>query len=82
MPSSSPQKPIGIVGIGWVSTSSPCSPTTEFPASSNASTAAPRYLVGISPSQTGVIVLPPTNAEHTSVPPEIGDSSASGVTDS
>src|SRR5690242_16968497 len=64
-------------GMGSVRTSSPCSPTTDVPASSNASTFAPRYEHAISPERTGSSGDMPTNAVHTSVPPLTDPSSAS-----
>jgi hypothetical protein len=64
--------------MGREITSSPCSPTRGRPSGSRASTAAPRYRQGISPARTGTSGQPPTNAEHTSVPPLIDDSATSG----
>ena len=63
------QNPRGMDGSGRVTTSSPCSPMTDRPESSNASTLAPRKRQLISPATTGTSGLPPTNAVQTSVPP-------------
>jgi hypothetical protein len=60
----------------------PCSPTTGWPVSSNASTEAPRYRHEILPASTGTIGQPPTKAEQMSVPPLIDDNMACSATQS
>ena len=54
-------------------TSSPFSPRTGRPASSNTSTFMPRPAHWISPRQTGSVGQPPTKHETMSVPPEMDD---------
>lgn len=68
-PSSSPQKPTGMDGIGEVMTSSPSSPTTTFPSRSNALASTPRLAPDISPTQTGCSGDAWTSPVQTSVPP-------------
>src|SRR4051812_42475620 len=62
-PSGSFQKPIGIEGKGRVQTSSPFSPFSERPCSSNTSTAMPSPFAWISPRQTGLAGLPSTKRD-------------------
>src|ERR1700742_124774 len=50
-------------------TSSPTSPRTGRPDSSQASIATPRYGADNSPGHTGTVRTPPMNADTTSVPP-------------
>src|ERR1700755_3629898 len=57
-------------GIGAVITSSPTSCTTSLPAPSHAPTGEPSDAHEISPIHTGTVGAEPTNAAHTSVPPE------------
>src|SRR5258705_4776755 len=52
-------------------TSSPTSPRTGLPDSSQASSATPRYGADNSPGHTGTVRTPPMNADTTSVPPLI-----------
>ena len=79
-PSSSPQKPTGMLGMGSVMTSSPSWPMTGSPLSLNASTRAPRQRQEISPSYTGSSGEPPTKPVHTSVPPDSDASSTRSPT--
>src|SRR3954452_1915310 len=72
-PSGSFQNPIGIDGKGLVQTSSPFSPCTGLPCSSNTSIAMPRPLAWISPRHTGAVGLPSTKQDTMSVPPEMDD---------
>src|SRR5437016_5524554 len=65
-------------GIGLVITSSPTSSTSGRPAGSHASTDAPSMRACSSPSYTGSVATPPTNAVHMSVPPEVENSHRSG----
>ena len=71
------QKQSGIDGMGFTQTSSPTSSTNGWPASFQASTAAPRQRHCISPATTGKVANPATNAPAKSVPPEIGVSQMS-----
>ena len=80
MPSGSFQKPTGIDGMGSVITSSPTSPTRDVPSGENESTAQPTIRHGITPARTGSDGAPPTNAVHTSVPPDSDDSATSDFT--
>src|SRR6187402_2742538 len=64
-------------GIGAVTTSSPTSPTTACPCGSNAATAHPKPAHWISPTRTGSVGQPSTNAVHTSVPPLTDESTRS-----
>ena len=73
-PSGSFQNDTGIDGSGAVSTSSPTSSIRESPSSSNASTLAPSERACSSPSYTGSVGTPPTNAVHMSVPPLVENS--------
>src|SRR5919199_4116244 len=73
-PSSSPQKKIGIDGIGSVMTSSPTSPMCGLPSSSQDSIFAPSERPCSSPRYTGSVGTPPTNAAHMSVPPLVENS--------
>src|SRR3954449_11410531 len=52
-------------------TSSPTSPRTGLPDSSQASSATPRYGADNSPGHTGTVRTPPIKADTTSVPPLI-----------
>ena len=52
-------------------TSSPTSPRTGLPDSSQASSATPRHGADNSPGHTGTVRTPPMNADTTSVPPLI-----------
>src|SRR4029077_19918024 len=52
-------------------TSSPTSPRTGFPDSSQASIATPRNGADNSPGQTGTVRTPPINGDTTSAPPLI-----------
>ena len=79
-PSSSFQSMVGIDGIGSVITSSPTSPTSALPSSSHDSTAQPSARPWSSPIHTGSVGTPPTNAVHTSVPPEVENSQVSEPT--
>src|SRR3954454_15403067 len=81
-PSGSFQNITGIDGVGSVMTSSPTSPTTASPCSSKASTLQPSRRQGISPACTGSNGTPPTNAAHTSVPPDSDESITSPPTSS
>src|SRR3954464_2537840 len=76
-PSSSPQKNRGIDGSGAVSTSSPISPITGRPPGPPDSPAAPSERACNSPCHTGSVGTPPTNAVHTSVPPDVEKSHVS-----
>ena len=76
----SPQKYSGIEGIGLVHTSSPTSPTSVSPSSSNAKTAIPKAFACISPFLTSSIGLPTTKAAAKSVPPEMGANQTSDFT--
>src|ERR1700743_2159492 len=67
-----------MVGMGLVTTSSPTSPRTGWPAPSNASTATPSARQEISPGHTGTVGAPVTSAATTSVPPEVDLSGTSG----
>src|SRR5690348_5373296 len=71
-----------MLGIGAVMTSSPSSPMTGLPSGPYASTFAPSARQEISPAYTGSSGTPPTNAVHTSVPPDTLASSRSAPTDS
>ena len=51
-------------------TSSPTSSMSSLPSSSYATTAAPSAAQEISPIHTGTVGAEPTNAAHTSVPPD------------
>src|SRR6266851_3746090 len=68
-------------GMGWVTTSSPVSSTTDLPLSSNASTAAPNARHWSSPARTGNSGQPATNALATSVPPLTDASHRSDLTE-
>src|SRR5258706_15205332 len=72
-PSGSFQNPMGIDGNGLVQTSSPFSPTTPRPWSSNTSTAMPSALAWISPRHTGPAGFPSAKHETISGPPEMDD---------
>ena len=79
-PSGSFQKPTGMDGNARVHTSSPFSPTSDWPFSSNTATAMPRPGAWISPRHTGPTGLPSTKQETMSVPPEIDDRQTSALT--
>ncbi len=79
-PSSSFQSLVGIEGMGSVMTSSPTSPISGLPSSSQDSTAQPSARPWSSPMYTGSVGTPPTNAVHTSVPPEVENSQVSEPT--
>src|SRR5579875_166983 len=81
-PSASPQNATGIEGIGSVMTSSPTSPTSGSPDGDQDSTAQPSARAWSSPSHTGFVGTPTTNAVQTSVPPEVEKSHVSGPTSS
>src|SRR6478735_5825975 len=66
----SPQKNIGMDGIGAVMTSSPTSSTNGSPVGVYDSTRAPNARQEISPRHTGTVGAPPTLPVHRSVPPE------------
>src|SRR6478736_7605127 len=70
VPSSSPQKKIGIDGIGAVITSSPTSSINGSPSGEYDSTFAPSARQEISPIHTGTVGAPPTMPVQMSVPPE------------
>src|ERR1700692_202782 len=61
----------GIDGIGSVITSSPTSSTSGSPSADHDSTAHPSARAWISPTYTGSVGTPPTNAVQTSVPPDV-----------
>jgi hypothetical protein len=67
-------------GIGSVRTSSPTCPTCAPPSSSKDSTLAPSARACSSPSYTGSVGTPPTNAVHRSVPPLVENSHVSDPT--